>query len=134
MTASTGYLLDSHVLLWWWFDPQRMPEGVLALLSNPETPIVVSAASVWELSIKHHQGKLPELEHAITDLPALLRADGFQILSIAINHALRAGAYCQLHRDPFDRMLAAQAELEQLVLITADSQLAAFPCRQLWEG
>jgi PIN domain nuclease of toxin-antitoxin system len=58
MTASTGYLLDSHVLLWWWFDPQRMPEGVLALLSNLETPIVVSSASVWELSIKHQQGKL----------------------------------------------------------------------------
>ena len=84
MTASTGYLLDSHVLLWWWFDPQRLPEGVLALLSNPETPIVVSAASVWELSIKHHQGKL--------------------------------------------------LELEQLLMITADSQLAAFPFRQLWEG
>ena len=134
MTTSTAYLLDSHVLLWWWFDPQRLPKGVLALLSNPETPIVVSSASVWELSIKHHQGKLPELEHAITDLPALLRADGFQILSIAINHALRAGAYSQLHRDPFDCMLAAQAELEQLVLITADSQLAAFPCRRRWEG
>ena len=107
---------------------------MLALLSNPETLIVVSAASVWELSIKHHQGKLPELEHAITDLPALLRADGFQLLSIAINHALRAGAYSQAHRDPFDRMLAAQAELEQLVLVTADSQLALFPCRQRWEG
>ena len=85
MTASTGYLLDSHVLLWWWFDPQRMPEGVLALLSDEETPVVVSSASVWELSIKHHQGKLPELQHAIADLPALLRADGFQILSIAIS-------------------------------------------------
>ena len=134
MTTSTGYLLDSHVLLWWWFDPQRLPEGVLALLSDAETPVVVSSASVWELSIKHHLGKLPELQPAITALPALLRADGFQVLSIAINHALRAGAYCQLHRDPFDRMLAAQAELEQLVLITADSQLSAFPCRQLWEG
>ena len=88
MTASTGYLLDRHVLLWWWFDPQRLPEGVLALLSDAETPIVVSSASLWELSIKHHLGKL----------------------------------------------LAAQAELEQLVLVTADSQLAAFPCRQLWEG
>ena len=118
MTASTGYLLDSHVLLWWWFDPQRMPEAVLALLSDEETPVVVSSASVWELSIKHHQGKLPELQHAIADLPALLRADGFQILSIAISHALHAGAYSQLHRDPFDRMLAAQAELEQLVLVT----------------
>jgi len=117
-----------------WFDPQRLPEGVLALLSDAEPPIVVSSASVWELSIKHHLGKLPELQPAITDLPALLRADGFQLLSIAINHALPAGAYCQLHRDPFDRMLAAKAELEQLLMITADSQLAAFPCRQRWEG
>ena len=114
--------------------PQRLPEGVLAFLSDVETPIVVSSASVWELSIKDHLGKLPELQPAITDLPALLRADGFRILSIAINHALRAGAYPQAHRDPFDRMLAAQAELEQFVLITADSQLSAFPCRRLWEG
>jgi len=134
MTASTGYLLDSHVLLWWWFDPQRLPEGVLALLSDAETPVVVSSASVWELSIKHHQGKLPKLQPAITELQALLRADGFQTSSIAINHALSAGAYSQAHRDPFDRMLAAQAELEQLVLIAADSQLAAFPCRRLWEA
>ena len=56
------------------------------------------------------------------------------ILSIAVNHAPRAGAYSQAHRDPFDRMLAAQAQLEPLLLITADSQLSAFPCRQLWEG
>ena len=98
MTTSMGCLLDRHVLLWWWFDPQKLPEGVLALLSDAETPVVVSSASIWELSIKHHLGKLPELQPAITDLPALLRADGFQILSIAINHALRAGAYFQAHR------------------------------------
>ena len=86
MTTSTAYLLDSHVLLWWWFDPQRLPKGVLALLSDAETLVVVSSASVWELSIKHHLGKLPELQPAITDLPALLRADGFQLLSIPIRH------------------------------------------------
>ena len=133
MRVSTCCLLDSHVLRWWWLGPQRLAERMLALLSDAETPVVVSSASVWELSIKHHLGKLPELQPAITDLPALLRADGFQILSIAINHALLAGAYSQAHRDPFDRMLAAQAELEQLVLVTADSKLMAFPCRQRWE-
>ena len=58
MTTSTGYLLDSHVLLWWWFDPQRLPEGVLALLSDAETPIVVSSASVWELSITQSSSSL----------------------------------------------------------------------------
>jgi PIN domain nuclease of toxin-antitoxin system len=130
--ASVGYLLDSHVLLWWWFEPQRLSAPVLALLADPGTTVLVSAASVWELSLKHHQGKLPELQQAIDDLPGLLQADGFQPLPIALAHGLRAGAYSQPHRDPFDRMLAAQAELERLVLITVDPWLASFPCRTLW--
>ena len=109
----SAYLLDSHVLLWWWFDPS--------------TEIRVSAASVWELSLKHHRGKLPELAVAIHDLPGLLQADGFQALPISQAHGLWAAAYSQPHRDPFDRVLAAQAELERLVLLTADPQLTTFP-------
>ena len=127
-----SYLLDSHVLLWWWFDPERLSAAVHRLLSEPTTAVLVSAATVWELSLKHNQGKLPELDQAISDLPGLLQADGFQPLPIALAHGLRAGAYNQPHRDPFDRMLAAQAELEQLVLLTADPQLSNFPCRILW--
>jgi len=132
MNANGGYLLDSHVLLWWWFEPTRLSQAVQELLADPATTVLVSAATVWELSLKHHQGKLPELELAIGDLPGLLQADGFQPLPIALAHGLRAGAYSQPHRDPFDRMLAAQAELERLVLITADPQLASFPCQILW--
>ena len=133
MSASAGpYLLDSHVLLWWWFDPDRLSQQARSLLLDPSTTLLVSAASVWELSLKHHQGKLPELATAITDLPGLLQADGFQPLPISIAHGLRAGGYSQPHRDPFDRMLAAQAELEGLVLITADTQLSNFPCKILW--
>jgi len=127
-----GYLLDSHVLLWWWLDPDRLSEAARLLLLDSTTTIRVSAATVWELSLKHHQGKLPELDNVIQDLPSLLQADGFQPLSISIAHGLRAGGYSQPHRDPFDRMLAAQAELEGLVLITADPQLSAFPCQILW--
>ena len=132
MSRGDGYLLDSHVLLWWWFDPDRLSNTALELLSNPSTSVLVSAATVWELSLKHHQGKLPELSSAITDLPGLLQADGFEALPISLAHGLRAGGYSQPHRDPFDRMLAAQAELERLVLITADSQLSTFPCQILW--
>jgi PIN domain nuclease of toxin-antitoxin system len=132
MSDSGGYLLDSHALLWWWFDPDRLSGPVKALIADPETPVLVSAATVWELSLKHHQGKLPELAQAIGDLPGLLQADGFEPLPIALAHGLRAGAYSQPHRDPFDRMLAAQAELERLVLLTADQQLSTFPCRTLW--
>jgi len=132
MSEPAGYLLDSHVLLWWWFDPERLSEPVQTLLADPATTVLVSAATVWELSLKHHQGRLPELHQAIGDLPGLLLADGFQPLSIAQAHGLRAGAYSQPHRDPFDRMLAAQAELERLVLLTADPQLSTFPCRTFW--
>jgi PIN domain nuclease of toxin-antitoxin system len=94
--------------------------------------VLVSAASVWELSLKHHQGKLRELDGAIGDLPGLLQADGFEALPISLAHGLRAGGYDQPHRDPFDRMLAAQAELDHLVLLTADPQLSTFPCQTLW--
>jgi PIN domain nuclease of toxin-antitoxin system len=125
-------LLDSHVLLWWWFDPARLSTAVHALLVDSSSEIRVSAASVWELSLKHQRGKLPELAGAIGDLPGLLQADGFQGLPISQAHGLRAGAYSQPHRDPFDRVLAAQAELERLVLLTADPQLTTFPCQTLW--
>ena len=131
-TSSGPYLLDSHALLWWWFDPDRLSQQVRSLLLDPSNTVLVSAASVWELSLKHHQGKLPELTAAIADLPGLLQADGFQPLPISIAHGLRAGGYSQSHRDPFDRMLAAQAQLEGLVLMTADAQLSNFPCQILW--
>lgn len=132
MSTGSAYLLDSHALLWWWFDPDRLSTAVRDLLSKPSTPVLVSAASVWELSLKHHQGKLPELSGVITDLPGLLQADGFEALPISLAHGLRAGGYSQPHRDPFDRMLAAQAELDRLVLLTADPQLSSFPCQTLW--
>jgi PIN domain nuclease of toxin-antitoxin system len=132
MGGGNVYLLDSHALLWWWFAPERLSGAVRDLLSDPATAVLVSAASGWELSLKHHQGKLPELSGAIDDLPGLLRTDGFEALPISLAHGLRAGAYSQAHRDPFDRMLAAQAELDRLVLITADPQFAPFPCQTLW--
>jgi PIN domain nuclease of toxin-antitoxin system len=132
MSNTPGYLLDSHVLLWWWFEPERLTEPVQTLLTDPATSVLVSAATVWELSLKYHQGKLPELEQAVGDLPGLLQADGFQALPIELAHGARAGAYNQPHLDPVDRMLAAQAELEQLVLLTADPQLSTFPCRTFW--
>jgi PIN domain nuclease of toxin-antitoxin system len=132
MSRGASYLLDSHALLWWWFDPDRLSAAVRELLGDPATPVLVSSASVWELSLKHHQGKLPELRGAIADLPGLLQADGFDALPISLAHGLRAGGYSQPHRDPFDRMLAAQAELERLVLLTADPQLSTFPCQTLW--
>jgi PIN domain nuclease of toxin-antitoxin system len=132
MSSDVSYLLDSHVLLWWWFDPDRLSGPVRDAIQDPANPVLVSAATVWELSLKHQQGKLSELDEAMADLPGLLQADGFVALPISLSHGLRAGGYSHSHRDPFDRMLAAQAELERLVLITADPQLSSFPCQILW--
>lgn len=133
MTSSpAAVLLDSHVLLWWWFDPERLSPLAMSALTDSTTQVLVSAATVWELSLQHHQGKLPELASVIHDLLGLLKADGFQPLPIALAHGLRAGGYSQPHKDPFDRILAAQAELENLTLVTADRQLSGFPCQTLW--
>jgi PIN domain nuclease of toxin-antitoxin system len=100
--------------------------------TSPANRILVSTASAWELCLEHHQGKPPELDKAIAELPALLKTDGFEILPISLVHTLRAGGYNQPHRDPFDRMLAAQAELDDLVLLRADRMLASVPCKILW--
>ena len=96
MSRGNAYLLDSHALLWWWFVPDRLSIAVRELLSNPATPVLVSAASVWELSLQHHQGKLPELSGAIADLPGLLQADGFEALPITLSHGPERG--CGLGR------------------------------------
>ena len=98
MSNGNAYLLDSHALLWWWFDPDRLSGAVRELLSDSATPVLVSAASVWELSLKHQQGKLPELNGVITDIPGLLQADGFEALPISLAHGLRAGGYSQRHQ------------------------------------
>ncbi|MFO0039375.1 MAG: hypothetical protein ACK522_10595, partial [Synechococcaceae cyanobacterium] len=71
MSGSVAYLLDSHVLLGCWFDPERLSEAVQPLLADLGSSVLVSAATLWELRLKHHQGKLPELEPAIGDLPGL---------------------------------------------------------------
>ena len=78
------------------------------------------------------RGKLTGAEGLLLDLPSLLQQQGFQPLAVPLHHGVRAGAYPQPHRDPFDRLLAAQAELEGLQLVTIDPALATFPCRLLW--
>lgn len=92
----------------------------------------VSAATGWELSTKVRLGKLEIAEQLLSDLPQLLADQGFELLSIQLRHGLRAGRYPQPHRDPFDRFLAAQAELESLTLVSIDTALKDFPCNLLW--
>ena len=125
-------LLDTHALLWWLVEPEKLSTFALAAINDPAASIFVSAASGWELATKVRLGKLPGAEELLQDLPSLLQQQGFQSLAVQLHHGVRAGGYRQAHRDPFDRLLAAQAELEGLQLVSLDPALATFPCRLLW--
>ncbi|MFI0404143.1 MAG: type II toxin-antitoxin system VapC family toxin [Cyanobium sp.] len=125
-------LLDTHALLWWLVEPEKLSTLALAAINDPASTIFVSAASGWELATKVRLGKLPGAERLLQDLPSLLQHQGFQPLAVQVHHGVHAGGYRQAHRDPFDRLLAAQAELEGLQLVSLDPALATFPCRLLW--
>lgn len=115
-------LLDTHVLLWWLSDdPQLRPE-IREAVRDPGNVVLVSAASAWEVSVKQALGKLD----APDDLEDAIETAYLQPLPITLGHALRAGALPKHHDDPFDRMLVAQAQLERLLLTTADRRLAAY--------
>jgi PIN domain nuclease of toxin-antitoxin system len=125
-------LLDTHALLWWLAEPEKLSMPARAAIADPAATVFVSAASGWELATKARLGKLSGAEGLLRDLPSLLQDQGFQPLAVQLRHGVHAGGYRQAHRDPFDRLLAAQAELEGLRLVSLDPALATFPCRLLW--
>jgi PIN domain nuclease of toxin-antitoxin system len=116
------YLLDTHVLLWWLEDSPRLGSDIRRILADPEQQILVSAASVWEIGIKQDLGKLDAPE----SVPGLLEEEGFEELAMTARHADAAAHLPPLHRDPFDRMLVAQARLENTTLITHDEVMRAY--------
>ena len=132
MSNQSHLLLDTHALLWWLAEPSRLSPSAHAAIAETANQVFVSAATGWELATKVRLGKLEIAEQLLSNLPQLLADQGFKVLPIKLRHGLRAGGYPQPHRDPFDRLLAAQAELESLTLVSIDSALQAFPCRLLW--
>lgn len=109
-------LLDTHVVLWWLTDDPVLSDGIKDRLDH-EPGAYVSAATIWEVAIKQAIGKLP----GPADLPERIRDSGFTQLPISAEHAIAAGRLPLHHRDPFDRILIAQAQCENLTLITADA-------------
>lgn len=125
-------LLDTHVFLWAVMEPRLLSAKIRRLLEDPATGIVVSAASAWEIATKFRLGKLPGAAAIVADYAAAIRGMQAQRLAIRDNHALRAGSLRQAHRDPFDRLLVAQAEIEELVLVSKDRALRQFGVTLLW--
>jgi PIN domain nuclease of toxin-antitoxin system len=108
-------LLDTHVVLWWLADDPSLSEEIKDRLDH-EPDVRVSAATIWEIAIKQTLGKIA----APADLPERVRDSGFRELPIGFSHAIAAGRLPLIHRDPFDRMLVAQARCEDLTLVTRD--------------
>ena len=101
-------------------------------MSDPETTIVVSSASAWEIATKYRLGKLQSAGELVRDMSLWIGKAGFRELPITVAHAQRAGSWPQPHRDPFDRMIAAQSIIEQLPIVTRDPALATFGTQVVW--
>jgi len=125
-------LLDTHAFLWAVMQPAKLSAKVRRLLESADMELIVSAASAWEIATKYRLGQLPGAKPILADFNDVMRRLDARILAISHTHALRSGRYPQDHADPFDRILAAQAELEHLPLASRDAALRQFPIELVW--
>jgi PIN domain nuclease of toxin-antitoxin system len=124
-------LLDTHCLIWWFNGYDQLSPQALHILENPEYNILVSAASAWEMAIKIKLGKLHALP-LMSDLSRHITEEGFTEESITIEHAVRAGLLPLHHRDPFDRLLVAQAQALNVPMLSADEILDKYDVKRIW--
>lgn len=125
-------LLDTHAFLWWITNDPRLSRKVHEIISDSENELFLSVASGWEMAIKVGLGRLqlpPNLEHFILEQMAL---NAIESLPVQMSHALHVYKLPAHHRDPFDRMLIAQAQLENLPILTVDPQIARYSVKVIW--
>jgi PIN domain nuclease of toxin-antitoxin system len=125
-------LLDTHALLWWLDGDRRLSLKARRAMASESNAILVSAASAWEITTKARLGKLPGAVEVASDVAACVAGQGFLPLDITLLHAQRAGNLPGTHRDPFDRMLVAQSQIEDVALVTDDEAFDAFDVRRFW--
>jgi PIN domain nuclease of toxin-antitoxin system len=118
-------LLDTHVLLWWLSDDPQLGQTTRQVIADPRNDVYISAASTWEISIKRSLGKLSAPE----DMDSIIDNEGFDKLPISLFHGDQAGMLPGHHKDPFDRMLIAQAQSEGLVVVTNDEKIIRYGIR-----
>ncbi len=125
-------LLDTHAFLWWLADSRRLSRTAYRAIADEENDIVVSAASAWEITTKYRLGRLPEGAVAAVDVAGSIAGQGFGELTISVADAERAGRLPGPHRDPFDRMLIAQALARDLVIVSVDAAFDRYGVNRLW--
>ena len=125
-------LLDTHTLLWWMDDNASLSATARRVIADEANEIVVSAASAWEIATKYRLGKLPEAGAVAMDVAGCIAAEGFEALSISVADAERAGRLPVHHRDPFDRLLIAQALRHDLSIVSVDAEFDRYGVNRLW--
>ncbi len=125
-------LLDTHALLWWLAGDETLSQKARDEIGNTDNEIMVSAASAMEVATKFRIGKLPEAAYLARNFREAIGDQGFSELGISVRHALLAGEMAIPHKDPFDRLLMAQAMLEDLVLVSNEAVFDEFGVRRLW--
>ena len=125
-------LLDTHIFLWWLAGDEALSRKSREGIETEAEAVFVSAASVWEISTKHRLGKLPGASALVGAMAETIESQGFMGLAIGVRHGQAAGALPGPHRDPFDRMLIAQAILDDLVLVSHERAFDAYGVRRLW--
>jgi PIN domain nuclease of toxin-antitoxin system len=125
-------LLDTHTLIWWLTENSSLPDSARKLIAHRNNIALVSAVSAWEISTKVRLGRLAVAADLASDFAGYLVQERFEKLAITLEHGIRAGSLPGTHKDPFDRMLVAQAQLEGLAIVSNDTQLDGYGVRRLW--
>jgi PIN domain nuclease of toxin-antitoxin system len=125
-------LLDTHALLWWLSDNPQLTKPATRAIANTRNTVIVSAASAWEIATRVRLGKLPTAVDLVADFVAQMEREGFQLLAVSVEHAIRGGLLPGPHKDPFDRMLIAQAQAEHLPIVSNETAFDAYGVRRVW--
>ncbi len=125
-------LLDTHTLIWWVGDDEKVPRAAYRAILDPANDKFVSAASAWEIATKHRIGKLPHAEALALDIPGAIASQGFEELPVTVADGARAGGLPGPLRDPFDRMVIAQALTRDLVVVSNEALFDRYGVRRLW--
>jgi PIN domain nuclease of toxin-antitoxin system len=125
-------LLDTHALLWWLSDDPALTRAARKAIADTRNSLIVSAASAWEIATKVRLGRLPTAADLAADFTGHIEREGFALLSISGEHGIRAGLLPGPHKDPFDRVLIAQAQAENLPIISNEAVFESYGIRCLW--
>jgi len=126
-------LLDTHTFLWASADDRRLSDSARGLIEDPTNTVYLSVVSAWEIAIKFARGRIPELTASPESyVPARVSDYSMEILPMLMPHAFRVAHLPHVHRDPFDRMLIAQAQVEGLPVVTSDTNIARYDVQVIW--